>query len=131
MTLRASLLRELVNSNLDVGGRAELCCKLAKEFENKGEYEEAREMLSGLWPRVDQRPRVKGLEPDIAAEVLLRAGVVTGWITNAQEQAKDFLSESLTIFQSRKYKKKIAETQTELALCYMRLGEYDNASDLL
>jgi len=131
MTLRASLLRELVNSNLDVGGRAELCCKLAKEFENKGEYEEAREMLSGLWPRVDQRPRVKGLEPDIAAEVLLRAGVVTGWITNAQEQAKDFLSESLTIFESRKYKKKIAESQTELALCYIRIGEYDNASDLL
>jgi len=131
MTLPASLLRELVNSNLDVGGRAELCCKLAKEFENKGEYEEAREMLSGLWPRMDQRPRVKGLEPDIAAEVLMRAGVVTGWITNAQEQAKDFLSESLAIFESRKYKKKIAEAQTELALCYLRIGEYANASDLL
>jgi tetratricopeptide (TPR) repeat protein len=131
MTLRASLLRELVNSNLDVGGRAELCCKLAKEFENKGEYEDAREMLSGLWPRLDQRPRIRGLEPTIAAEVLLRAGVLTGWIGSDQEQAKDFLSESLTIFESRKYKKKIAEVQTELALCYMRLGEYDNASDLL
>lgn len=32
MTLRASLLRELVNPNLSVGGRAELCCELAKEF---------------------------------------------------------------------------------------------------
>jgi tetratricopeptide (TPR) repeat protein len=131
MTLRASLLRELVNSNLDVGGRAELCCNLAKEFENKGEYEEAREMLSGLWPRLAQRPRVKGLEPDIAADVLLRAGVVTGWIGSDQEQAKDFISESLTLFGSRKYRKKIAEAQTELALCYIRIGEYDNASDLL
>jgi tetratricopeptide (TPR) repeat protein len=131
MTLRASLLRELVNPNLDVGGRAELCCEIAKEFENKGDYEEACEILSGLWPRVDQRPRVKGLEPDIAAEVLLRAGVLTGWIGSDQEQAKDFLTESLTIFESRKYKKKIAEAQTELALCYIRIGEYDNASDLL
>src|SRR5690349_13745826 len=136
MTLRASLLRELVNPNLDVGGRAELCCNLAKEFEDKGEYEEACEILSGLWPRIDQRPIVRGLEPDIAAEVLLRVGVLTGWIgsdqiTNAQEQAKDFISESLGIFESRKYKKKIAEAQTELALCYMRTGEYDNASDLL
>ena len=136
MTLRASLLRELVNPNLRMGGRVELCCQLAKEFENKGEYEEAREMLSGLWPRVDQRPRVKGLEPNIAAEVLLRAGVLTGWIgseriRDAQEQAKDFLSESLTIFESRKYKKKIAEAQIELALCYMRTDEYDNASALL
>ena len=131
MTLRASLLRELVNPNLDVGGRAELCCKLAKEFEDKGEYEEAREILSGLWPRLDQRPQVRTLELDIAAEVLMRAGVLTGWIDSDQEQAKDFLSESLTIFESRKYKKKIAEAQTELALCYMRIGEYDNASDLL
>src|SRR5215216_4585835 len=131
MTLRASLLRELVNPNLDVRGRVELCCELAKEFEDKGEYEEAREMLRGLWPRMVQRPKVKGLEPDVAAEVLLRAGVLTGWIGSDQEQAKDFISESLTIFESRKYKKKIAEAQTELALCYMRIGEYNNASDLL
>jgi len=118
-----------------VGGRAELCCELAGEFENRGEYEEAREVLSGLWPRIDQRPRVKGLEPIIAAEVLMRAGVLTGWssdqITDAQEKAKDLISESLTIFESRKYKKKVAEAQTELALCYMRAGEYSNASDLL
>ncbi|HKG48310.1 MAG TPA: hypothetical protein VKB02_16355, partial [Pyrinomonadaceae bacterium] len=118
MTLRASLLRELVNPNLDVGGRAELCCKLAKEFENKGEYEEAREILSGLWPHICQRPIVKSLQPDIAAEVLLRAGVLTGWIgsdqvADAQEQGKNFISESLSIFESRKYKKKIAEAQTE------------------
>ena len=131
MTLRASLLRELVNPNLDVGGRAELCCEIAREFENKGDYEEACEILSGLWPHRDKRPRVDGLERTIAAEVLLRAGVLTGWIGNDQEQAKDFLSESLSIFESRKYKKKIAEAQTELALCYLRTGEYDNASDLL
>jgi len=119
-----------------VGGRAELCCDLAREFEDKGEYEEAREILSGLWPRMYEPPIVKGLEPDIAAEVLLRAGVLTGWIgsdqvSDAQEQAKNFISESLAIFESRKYIKKIAEAQTELALCYLRIGEYDNASDLL
>ena len=136
MTLQASLLRELVNPNLDVGGRAELCCELAKEFEDKGEYEEAREILSGLWPHISQRPIVKSLKPDIAAEVLMRAGVLTGWIgsdqiADTQEQAKDLISESLAIFESRKYIKKIAEAQTELALCYMRIGEYDNASDFL
>ncbi|HSL55127.1 MAG TPA: helix-turn-helix domain-containing protein, partial [Pyrinomonadaceae bacterium] len=107
------------------------CCNLAREFENKGEYDEACELLSGLWPRLDQRPQITGLESDVAAEVLMRAGVLTGWIGGDQEQAKDFISESLTIFESRKYIKKIAEAQTELALCYMRVGEYDNASDLL
>lgn len=137
MTLRASLLRELVQPNLSVGGRAELCCELAKDFENTGEYEQAREVLSGLWPHMGQRPKVKGLNEHTAAEVLLRAGVLTGFIgsnhqiADAQEQAKNLISESLTIFQERKYSKKIAEAQTELALCYWRTAEYDNASDLL
>jgi tetratricopeptide (TPR) repeat protein len=136
MTLRASLIAELVSPNRSVGDRAEICCELSKDFENKGEYEEAREVLRGFWPRLDQRPRVKGLEPNIAAEMLMRAGVVTGWIgsdevIDAQEKAKDLISESLTIFESRNNKKKIAEAQTELALCYMRIGEYENAADLL
>lgn len=137
MTLRASLWRDLVNPNLSLGGRVELCCELAREFENKGEYEEAREVLSGLWPRIDQRPKLTGLEESTAAEVLLRVGVLTGWIgdshqiTNAQEKAKDLISESLTIFESRRHKKKIAEAQTELALCYWRTGEYNEAAHLL
>jgi tetratricopeptide (TPR) repeat protein len=83
---------------------------------------------------MDQRPRIKGLAPDIAAEVLMRAGVLTGWIdqtTDAQERAKNLITESLTIFESRSYRKKMAEAQTELALCYMRMGEYGNAADLL
>lgn len=137
MTLRASLLRELVNPNLSVGGRAKVCCDLAREFENRGEYEEARELLSGLWPRLDERPKLEGLERSMAAEVLLRVGVLTGvigsssQIKDAQQTARDLISESLTIFQSRRDKKKIAEAQIELSLCYWRTGEYDNASDLL
>jgi len=137
MTLRAaSLLRELLNPNLSVGGRAELCCQFAKDFENKGEYEEAREVLNHLWPDLDQRPKVKGLDQSVAGEVLLRAGVLTGWlgssqITDAQERAKNLISESLTIFESIKYKKKIAEAQIELALCYWRTAEFNEASDLL
>ena len=137
MTLRPSLLRELVNPNLSAGSRAELCCELAIEFENRGDYEEAAEVLSVFWPRIGERPKVEGLERGIAAEVLLRAGVLTGiigssrQIVDAQEIAKNLISESLTIFESRKFKKKIAEAQIELALCYWRTGEYDNAFDLL
>ena len=135
MTTPASLIRETANPNLGVGGHAELCCELARDYENKGEYEQAREVLSTLWPCIDQHPRVDGLEPAIAAEVLMRAGVLTGWsgaqIPDAQEKAKDLISKSLAIFESQKYQEKIAEAQTELALCYMRAGEYSNASDFL
>jgi tetratricopeptide (TPR) repeat protein len=137
MTLRPSLLRELVNPNLSVGGRAKLCCELARDFENRGEYDEAAEVLSVFWPRIGERPNLEGLERGMAAEVLLRAGVLTGiigssrQISDAQEIAKNLISESLTIFQSQRYKNKVAEAQTELALCYWRTGENNEASDLL
>ena len=137
MTLRASLLRELEKPNLSVDRRAELCCEATRELENKGEYEEARKMLSDYWSRIGQHPTVERLQPIMAAEVLLRAGVLTGiigsknQITDAQENAKDLISESYAIFESRHAKKKIAEAQTELALCYWRTGEINEARDCL
>ena len=36
MTLRASLIAELVNPNRSVEERAEICCELSKDFENNG-----------------------------------------------------------------------------------------------
>jgi tetratricopeptide (TPR) repeat protein len=135
MTLRASLLRELENPNISVERRALLSCEAAKELEDKGEYEAARGVLSDYWRRVGERPNIAGLEPSTAAEILLRVGVLTGLIqhqvTDAQETAKNLISESLTVFEAQKYKKKIAEAQTELALCYWRTGELNEARDLL
>jgi len=136
MTLRASL-RELENQNLSVGGRAELCSELAKDFENKGDYEKARKVLSQFWQRIGERPKLEGLEPSTAGELLLRAGVLTSAIggqtqfTGAQETAKNLISESLTIFQSTNNRKKTAEAQTELALCYWRTGEISEARVVL
>lgn len=137
MTLRASLLRELEKPNLSVDSRAELCCDATRELEYKGEYEEARKVLRDYWNRIGEHPRVEGLQPMVAGDVLLRAGVLTGWIgsknqiTDAQENAKDLISESLSVFESRQAKKKIAEAQTELALCYWRTGEINEARDYL
>ncbi len=137
MTLRASLLRELESPGLSVDRRAELACELAKQLEDCGEYEEARKLLAPYWRRIGERPKLTGLEPNTAAEVLLRAGVLTGLIgdknqiPDVQEAAKNLISESLVIFQTRRYRKKIAEAQSELALCYWRTGEVNEARDLL
>ena len=127
MTLLASLLRTLENPDLSVVRRAELCCEATRELENKGEYEEARKVLSHFWPRIGEAPKLAGLEPDTAAELLLRAGVLTGiigayrQIPRSQETAKDLLMQSHSIFESRQAIKKIAEARTELGHCHWRL----------
>jgi len=137
MTVRPSLLRDLENPKLGVNSRAELCCEIARDFENKGEYEEARKALSGYWRRIGEPPKLTDLERGASGEVLLRAGVLSGIIgsksqvRDAQETAKDLLSQSHAIFESQRNTKKVAETQTELALCYWRTGEISEARDLL
>jgi tetratricopeptide (TPR) repeat protein len=137
MSLLTSRLHQSENPCLSVDRRAESACELAKELENKGEYDQARKVLSTYWRHIGERPNLQGLEQTTAAEILLRTGVLTSalgsthQIGDAQELAKDLISESLTTFEAQRYKKKIAEAQTELALCYWRTGEQNEARDLL
>ena len=135
--MRSQDSRNLENPNLGADDRAELACELAKKLEYKGEYEEARKALSAYWPRIGEPPRTTHLRPPTAAEVFLRAGVLTSivggknQIADEQEIAKNLISESLTFFESRNDRQKIAEAQTEIALCYWRAGEINEARDLL
>src|SRR6185437_3037383 len=84
-----------------------------------------------------ETPKLAGLEENAAGELLLRAGVLTGiigsqrQIPDAQETAKDLLTQSHTIFESRQNNKKIAETRTELAWCYWRTDDLNEARDYL
>jgi tetratricopeptide (TPR) repeat protein len=137
MSLQASLLRTLENQNLSVNDRAECCCEAAKHFENSGEYDRACKVLSDYWRRIGENPKLDGLDPSTAAELLLRAGVLTGiigghrQIPDAQETAKDLITKSHSIFEARQAIKKIEEARTELALCYWRTNDLNEARDYL
>ena len=137
MSLRTSLLCTLENASLSVNDRVDLCCEATRKLENTGEYEEARKVLSDYWPRIGEAPKIAGLEPNTAGELLLRAGVITGilgayrQIPDAQEIAKDLIAQSHSIFESRKVIKKVAEALTELALCYWRTDDLNEARDCL
>lgn len=137
MTLRAPLLRKLESPGLNRNSRALLRCKLAKEQEEMGNYEDAREVMGELWPRADDRPNVEKLQPATAAELLLRVGVLTGYladrhqIENGQEKAKNLISEAIAIFESLGRENKVSEAQIELALCYWRVGSLDESRIIL
>ena len=57
--------------------------------------------MGELWPEVGGRPVLDELSEATAAEVLLRVGVLTGWlgstkqIEGAQETAKNLITESI------------------------------------
>lgn len=133
----AERLHEQIANTHDLNGRARLRCRLAKELEESGDYEGARSAMGELWGRVGERPRLEGLDKATQAEVLLRVGVLTGWIgstrqlEDAQEAAKNLITESLSTFEALHDAGKVDEAQTDLAYCYWRQGGLDEARDIL
>ena len=137
MTLRASLMRQLANPILSRNQRAEFGCEAARRLEDVGDYAGARAALAEFWPAPGERPCLDGLCQSAAAELLLRAGALTGWLGHsaqaggAQEAAKNLITEAARLFGSAGDTLKVWEAQTELAYCYWRAGEYDEARVLL
>jgi len=133
MKLASHLLQLLETATLSNLEQAELRCRIARELEEDGDYEAARRAMGPLWRRVGERPLLDGLDERTAAEVLLRAGTLSGWIGSAsqvegaQEIAKDLISESAALFESLGEPTRTAEACIDLAICYWREGAFDEA----
>jgi tetratricopeptide (TPR) repeat protein len=133
MNLTGELTRQLGDPTLSRDAQARLRCRLAQELVESGNYEAARAALGDLWPDAGVRPDTTGLERATAAELLLRAGALTGLtgtskqIAGAQERAKDWLSESMMLFEGLRDGAQMAAAQIELAFCYFREGALDEA----
>ncbi|HEX8845747.1 MAG TPA: response regulator [Pyrinomonadaceae bacterium] len=131
------LLHRIADPSLTLNERAQLRCQLAKQLEEIGNYEAAREAMGDLWQGVGHCPVIEELDQATEAEVLLRVGVLTGWIGCIKQiegslaTAKDLISESLTIFKSLQNTLKTAEAQMELGHCYWREGAFNEGRDLL
>jgi tetratricopeptide (TPR) repeat protein len=113
----------------------EKTCAVVSDLIYAGQFEEAREALGDLWPGLGERPDLE-FSPLVNAELLLQCGTLTSWLgsakrIDAQEKAKNLITQALEIFQSLKNRIKIAEAQYELGMCYWRTGELDEARIVL
>ena len=108
-------------------------CLGAKQLEEAGDYEAAFRMLGDVCERVGELPKLDGLGELAQAELLLRAGSLSGrigsahQIKGAQEIAKDLIFQSTRVFEKFELTEKVVETQVDLAICYMREGALDEA----
>ncbi len=137
MGLEIAVQTLLQNPSLTNSERAVLLCALAKELEEVGRFEDAREALSEWWQGTGDQPELGGLDQLAQAEVLMRVGALTGrlgsarQIANSQELAKNLISQSIDIFEAHREKARVGTAQTELAYCYWREGAYDEARIIL
>lgn len=124
---------QLDTTTTTTGEQVLALCASAKELEEAGKLEDARQVLSEFWQRIGDRPKVEGLDESVKADLLLRVGALSGWlgsarqIPGAQETAKDLISESSAIFERLGLTEKIAEARVDLGICYWREGALDEA----
>lgn len=128
---------KLDTAHLNANDEALFRCKTALEHKDRGDYVGAHEAMRPLWKRVGERPKTSGLDPSVAAEVLLCVGVLTSWIgskdqiCDAQELAKNLITQSMTHFESSRDVPKAAIAQSEIAYCYYREGSLNEARSWL
>ncbi len=126
-------LAKLDTSHLPANARALYLCDRALELKERGEFDAAREVMRPLWKQLGERPDTEGLNPVATAELLLCAGILTSWIggqnqiKEADEWARDLLTESMRLFEAETDAKKVAQVQTEIGYCYRRAGSFDEA----
>ena len=70
--------------DLDLGDRARVCCRAAKQLEKAGEYDAACEALGEFWPQRNGPPKLAGLDEEVRAVVLLRVGALAGWLGSSE-----------------------------------------------
>jgi tetratricopeptide (TPR) repeat protein len=132
-----STLEKLESSHLTLNESAWLRCQAAVELKDRGDYEGAREVMRPFWKHVGERPEIEGLNAPMVAEVLLHVGILTRWIgsknqiSDAQDVAKDLISESITMFESLGDVHRVAAARAELAFCYWWAGALDEARIML
>jgi tetratricopeptide (TPR) repeat protein len=115
--------------HLTANQEAELRCRTALELKDRNEYDAARLAMAPIWNGViGSRPNTEGLHETVVADVLLATGILTGWlgsrneIKNADDCAKDLITESIRLYEALGDSRKVAEARTELAWCYWRSG---------
>lgn len=128
---------KLHTSHLSSNDEALQRCQTALDLKDKGDYQGVRDVMHPLWKRVGKRPELKVLEAPVAAEVLLCVGILTSWIgskegiEDAQEVAKNLISEGITFYESVGDIKQVAAARAEIATCYWREGAFDEARIML
>ena len=112
-------------------------CEIALDQRDNETPQGALEIMRPLWRGIGTRPKTQGLQPETVAYVFFCTGTLTGWIgsrqqiKDAQESARDLITESITYYEAHHLKREAAEARSELAYCYWREGRVNEARIML
>jgi signal transduction histidine kinase/FixJ family two-component response regulator len=111
-------------------------CNIASEKLEQGEYDAACAALQPWWT-LGEWPKQAGLSQLAAAQLLLTAGTLSGWVASTrhidggQNCAERLLSGAVAMFDHLGETARSGEGRAELGYCYYRQGLFDLARNSL
>ena len=108
------------------------CCAIARGKLAAGDYDSGCDALQRWWT-LGEWPKQSGLSNSAAAELLLVAGTLSGWVASSKripggrKPAEALLNGSIAIFEQMQERVRAAEGRIELACCYYHQGAFDLA----
>jgi len=117
-------------------GQVLAACAVAREKLEMGDYDAGCAALQAWWT-MGELPKQAGLSQLAAAELLLTAGTLSGWVASSREidggqhVAERLLSGSLALFDHLGATSRSVEARVELGYCYYRQGLFDVARTTL
>lgn len=127
-----TLLNQMEAPALSASERALASCTIARERLETGDYDGGCLALQPWWT-LGEWPEQRGLSNSAAAELLLIAGTLSGWVASSKQilggrkPAEALLSGAIAIFQQLGEGIRVAEGRIELACCYYHQGSFDLA----
>ncbi|HEY8188354.1 MAG TPA: ATP-binding protein [Pyrinomonadaceae bacterium] len=134
--IQAKSTRQIEYAPLSLSEEVRACCTIAREKLESGDYEAGCVALQPWWT-IGEWPRQEGLNTLAAAELLLIAGTLDGWVASTrqvvggQRCAERLLSGAIVLFDHLGEKTRSAEGHIELGFCYYRQGLFDLARNTL
>jgi signal transduction histidine kinase/ActR/RegA family two-component response regulator/predicted negative regulator of RcsB-dependent stress response len=128
--LQANSIQHIEASPLKQSEQVLNRCAIAREKLEIGDYDAGCTALRPWWNPAEW-PRHHGLSNEAAAELLLTAGTLSGWIASTrqfhgdQKWAQALLNGAIALFEQVEHGRRAAEGRIELAGCYYREGLFD------
>jgi signal transduction histidine kinase/ActR/RegA family two-component response regulator len=130
--IQAKSTQNIDYSPLTLSEQAQASCIIAREKLELGDYDAGCAALQPWWT-IGEWPKQAGLSQLAAAELLLTAGTLSGWVASTrhvdggQNCAERLLSGAVALFDHLGESAKSGESRSELGYCYYRQGLFDLA----
>lgn len=134
--IQAKSTQQIEYAPLTLSEHVQACCTIAREKLELGDYDAGCAALQPWWT-VGEWPKQVGLSQLAAAELLLTAGTLSGWVASTrhvdggQNCAERLVSGAVALFDNLGETAKSGEGRAELGYCYYRQGLFDLARTTL